>query len=320
MATPAQLGISYMQSVFNNQNLIPGAADAIAANPPIQYYDDGVQVLLPPVPSGNQASPPPLPTNLQVVYAQSFMGYTIPAGMPRPVNNNGALQIYPLQMPGVTSGSVTNNQLTANNKVLLNILMAALLPLIQSYSPARYGQDASGLAKLSDMVLNNRDTSNFLNPKESNTLVGNVAMGAVNLQKAIVTNPVYKAVAPTIANLVVPGSGAIVSAGLSGEAAVLNKISPAGSGPASLSTTAQAAYGQVNAFQQSQAAPQGTVAAGQAATPAAQSVEVPATTASFTQYVAAATAPAPAFDWTPWLIGGGIVILLIGGIWIIKKA
>ena len=320
MATPAQLGISYMQSVFNNQNLIPGAADAIAANPPIQYYDDGQQVLLPPVPAGNQANPPPLPTNLQVVYSPSFMGYTIPAGMPRPINNNGALQIYPLQMPGVTSGNVTNSQLEANNKVLLNILMAALLPLIQSYSPARYGQDASGLDKLSSMVLNNRDTSNFLNPKESNTVVGNIATGVVNLQKAIVTNPIYKAVAPTVANLVVPGSGAIVSAGLTVSAAVLNKVSPAGSGPAALSTTAQAAYNQVNSFQQSQAAPQGTVAAGQAANPAAQSVETPATSASFTQYLAAATAPATPYDWTPWLIGGGILIAVVAGIWIIKKA
>lgn len=312
-ATAQQLGIPSMQHVFNNQNLIPGAGDAIAQSAPIAYYVNGQQIALPPVNTiGAAATVPPLPDGLQVQYAPSFMGYPIPANMPKPISNFGQLQIYPLQLPGAVTGTDTNNMLLANNKVLLNILMAALLPLIQSYSHYPYGQDESGLGTLSDMVLNNRDTTDFLVPKGKQTLVGHIVSQAVDVTKDVISSPIYKTVASTAANIVAPGSGSLVNA-------ALNKVAPTPTAQAakqvtqSLSNEATAALTQqvttglpppVTSVAQSQAQ---DAAAAAAAAPGSPQAAVATSVSMLQQY---------------WWIPVGII--LVGGLVIVlttnKKA
>lgn len=220
--SPQQSGAYYGKLVYDNQKLIPGAGDAFLQAPPLTYWVGGQQLILPPANLVVGAAVPPLPVGLQVRYADSFMGYPIPANMPRPVVASGnRLQISPLEL-GAT-GDQTNQMLTANGNVLLNLLMSATGALINSYSsrpysnPAVNGPGTSGAFNaLSHYLLNLRNKDNFLDPQIERTFAGEVIADV-----ASTVLPIVEAVAPTIVNAVVPGAGAPLKAGLQAEDNIL---------------------------------------------------------------------------------------------------
>lgn len=220
--SPQQSGGYYGKLVFDNQNKIAGAGDAFLQNPPLSYWVGGQQLVLPPANLVPGAAVPPLPVGLRVQYADSFMGYPIPAGMPRPVVASGnRLQLSPLEL-GAT-GDQTNQLLTANGNLLLNLLMAATGALINSYSsrpysnPAVNGPGTSGAYNaLSHYILDLRNKDNFLDPQIERTFAGNVIKDV-----ASTVLPIVESVAPAIVNAVVPGAGAPLKAGLQAEDALL---------------------------------------------------------------------------------------------------
>ena len=208
--TPSQLGIPFAQKVFNNQNLIPGAAAAIAQNPPFQFWSNGQQIALPPENTIVGGSVPTLPPDLQVRYAASFMGYPIPVNMLRVVVVNGQLEISPWQITtdpnayfsqDATIGAATNAALVANNKVLLNILMSVVGNLVNSYSSTPYAND---LNKLSHYILDLRNKQDFLKPVDTKTAIGYFLQADADIFNKYVA-PIGKAVINTI---IAPGTGA----------------------------------------------------------------------------------------------------------------
>jgi hypothetical protein len=213
-----QSGGYYGQLVFNNQNLIPGAGSAFLTNPPVTYWLNGAQLVLPPPNMVVGAPVPPLPVGLRVQYAPSFMGIPIPANMPRPVvASQNRLQLAPLELG--LSGAQTNQMLTANGNFLLNILMSATGALVNAYSsrpysnPAVNGPGTSGAFNdLSHYILDLRNKDNFLDPQVEKTFAGNVISDVAN-----VVLPVVEVVAPTVVNAVVPGAGTALKAGLQAE-------------------------------------------------------------------------------------------------------
>lgn len=193
MFTPAQLGIPFFQKVFANQNLIPGAVEELARNPPIWFTLDGQVYPLPPENTVAGGIVPKIPAGLRVNYATSFMGYRIPTDMPRPTVVDGKLRIYPLEFastkPDLSTlsalskflatmpGTATNQILLANNKVLLNILMSATGALVNSFAQFPY---ANKLPDLSHYLLDLRDKDNFLEPTLKRTLAGYFLEGVGN--------------------------------------------------------------------------------------------------------------------------------------------
>jgi hypothetical protein len=215
--TPAQSGAYYGAAAYNNQNLIPGAGTAFLANPPITYWVTGGQLILPPTNEIGGAAVPALPTDLQVKYASSFMGYPIPSNLPYPVVKAGNVLQWSAPVNGV--GSITSAQLEANNKLLWVFMMAAMGPLINSYSSYPY---ANGFGMLSsDIMTKSSPTSkyNMLNPDDKETFVGQV-LTEVGTQVL----PVVATVAGLVTSVVAsPAAGAAVTAALEGVDSVLNQ-------------------------------------------------------------------------------------------------
>ncbi len=182
--------VSFAQRVFNHlldntgvDKIIPGAIQEIATNPPVQFLDKGVPLSLPlPWTMGGRGHT--LPPGLQVQYADSFMGYPIPANLPTPVVVNGGLQWSPFDIPG-QPGQATNAILTANYRVLLKVMMSAMGALIQSYSPWPYGQDDAGLQTLAHYILDLRNKEDFREAVDKLTLVGSMIQAAGNTLTAI---------------------------------------------------------------------------------------------------------------------------------------
>jgi hypothetical protein len=203
--TDAQLGIPYGQKVFNNQNLTPGAADAIEANPPWRFYVQTATgtfpMLLPPENTVGGAAVPPLPDGIIVYWNTSFMGVTIPSDMMGPYSKGGKLTIQPVVTASSGgTGATTDTQLLADNKILLNLLMSVMGALINSYSSYPY---ANGFGMLSNDILEKRTKADFLLPDASSTVLQTIVNTALKP---------YEAVGNTVANLVVPGSGTALQA------------------------------------------------------------------------------------------------------------
>ena len=217
-----QSGGYYGQLVFNNQNLIPGAGTEFLHNPPVTFWLNGAQLVLPPPNLVVGAPVPPLPVGLRVQYAPSFMGYPIPAGMPRPVvASQNRLQIAPLELGA--SGDQTNQLLLANDKVLLNVLMSAVGALVNAYSSRPYSNPsvngpgtAGAFNDLSHYLLSLRNKDNFLDPQVEKTFAGEVISDIANT-----VLPIVEQVAPTVVNAVVPGAGTALKAGLQAEQSFL---------------------------------------------------------------------------------------------------
>lgn len=182
--------VSFAQRVFNHlldntgvDKIIPGAIQELATNPPVQFFDKGVPLSLPlPWTLGGKGHT--LPAGLQVEYADSFMGYPIPANLPVPVVVNGGLQWSPFDIPG-HPGQATNQILTANNRVLLKVMMSAMGALVQSYSPWPYGQDDSGLQTLAHYILDLRDKEDFREAVDKRTLAGSMIQAVGNTLTAV---------------------------------------------------------------------------------------------------------------------------------------
>jgi hypothetical protein len=217
MATSAQTGAYYGQAVFNNQNLIPSAGAAFLQSSPVTYWLNGQQLLLPPQNTVPGSAVPPLPVGLVVKYAPSFMGYPIPSNMPVPVVKSGNVLQWSCAVNA--PGCVTSAQLLANNKILLNILMSAMGPLINSYSSYPY---ANGFDMLSnDILTKSSPTSkaNMLNPDDNQTLAGEVLTDVGNTVLPIVAPVVGLAVSA----VATPAAGAAAAAALEGIDSVLNQ-------------------------------------------------------------------------------------------------
>lgn len=221
---PNQSGAAYGKKVFDNQNLIPGAGNAFLQDPPISFWIGNQQLVLPPPNLVPGAAVPALPAGLVVQYAPSFMGFPIPANMPRPVVVSGnRLQISPLELG--SNGDQTNSLLVANNKVLLNVLMSAMGALINSYSSRPYSNPvvngpgtAGAFNTLSHYILQDRNKDNFLDPIIERTFAGNIINTVANT-----VLPIVKPIVSTVANVVVPGSGSFVNAFLTAEQNALQK-------------------------------------------------------------------------------------------------
>lgn len=213
-----QMGIDYAIKVFGNQNLTPGAANALAANPPFRFYANGLQILLPPPNLIVGAAVPALPDGIQVLWAPSFMGVPIPADMIGPSSAGGHLTIQPLEiMSAGGDGGHTNAALSANNKVLLNLLMSVMGALINSYSSRPYSNpqvNNGAFGTLSHYVLDLRNKADFLSPQAD---PGSILQQAINT----VATP-FATVAGIAANVVVPGSGAAVTAAQKSIAATIS--------------------------------------------------------------------------------------------------
>jgi hypothetical protein len=210
--TPQQLGIPIGQNAFNLQNLTPGAADAIAQNPPYQFWDGDQQIALPPVVTVGGQAVPPLPANLHIRWAPSFMGVPIPADMLNVANNNGALVISPQQINSTGGAAQTTNLLWANNKVLAFLMDAVLENLIYSYASWPWGNQ---YGDLSQYLHDHRDYDNWLYYPFRNR--GTFFQDVVKVAAPI---------AGLITNLIVPGAGGLVSAGLTAAAGKSNTQGP----------------------------------------------------------------------------------------------
>lgn len=208
-------GAWYGKLCFDNQNLTPGAGDAYLANPPVTYWVNGQQLILPKPNATIGGAVPPLPAGLQVRYAPSFMGVPIPSVMPSPTVDSQANRLYcsPAVFPGM-SGDQTNATLLAHNKLLLNIVISAFGAIISCYSSYPYANpyisghyNPAAFGTLSSYILTERTRSNYLiSDPDKGTFFHQVLSTISNT-----VLPIYQKIAPTIANAVIPGSGAVIS-------------------------------------------------------------------------------------------------------------
>jgi hypothetical protein len=210
-----QSGAYYGKEVFDYYHAIPGAGDAFLADPPISYWVNGLELILPDPNKTPGAAVPPLPLGLTVIYAPSFMGLPIPPNMPRPVVVAGnQLQISPLELG--STGDQTNQLLEANGFFLLNILMSAMGTLVNAYSSRPYSNPqvntpSGAFGTLAHYITQLRNKANFLDPIVEKTFAGEILSAA--------GSTVLPLLAPVV-NVIVPGSGAV----LLGESAVLNSV------------------------------------------------------------------------------------------------
>lgn len=208
--TADQQGIPIMQAAFNHWGSeYPGAAAWLASNPPYRFMLGGEQLILPPaVQSGGQPVPP-MPDGIYLQWDSNFMGHPIPADMLNVNTKGNALTVWPLEvMSAGGTGSQTNNLLYNTNRYLGFLFLSALENLIYSYSSYPWGNQWNDL---SQQLNSSRNYSNWLvYPKTGQkTWLGNLLQQASKVETAVA--PVLE----TVANVAVPGSGALIAAGTS---------------------------------------------------------------------------------------------------------
>lgn len=224
VASPDQLGIPITKGVFSWKGANAAASNYIDTNGlPFKFVVGGNQILLPPVVKSGGTPVPYLPDGLTVVYADSFMGIPIPADLFKPVCVGGKLRFDQQEMPSAQNAYTSmssravgswSNAVMINNGVdngvnhgetLLYIVMSVFECLIYSYSSYPWGNQYNDLA---GQVNTHRSYDNWLiYPLQKSTFLGNI----INQVAPIYTNTIAPLLA-SAANVVVPGSGAAVTA------------------------------------------------------------------------------------------------------------
>lgn len=200
--TADQLGIPIMQAVFQHWgNEYPGAPAALAQHPPVRFMVGNAQLPLPPAVTYGGQPVPAIPPGLYVQWDSSFMGLPIPSDMLNVQVNNGALQVWPLQ---VFSAGDTNNLLYNTNRYLLFLFLGVLENLIYSYSSWPWG---NGFNDLSQQLNSARNYSNWLvyPGKNKKTFFGQVISDVASVQNILAP------IEATVLNTFAPGSGALVA-------------------------------------------------------------------------------------------------------------
>ena len=185
---PQSSGIYYFRMVFGRgfSAKHPGTDQQLQTNPPIYYTYNGQPFALPPQNLTPGAQVPQIPVGLTVNYADSFMGYPIPANFIRPVvvqdpaGGPNKLQLWPQTLPSKTvvvpalpplpARTITldtSAQLSQNDSFLLAILESAIGPLINAYSSYPYASNFSSDNNLDNKLFNERNKDNFLIPDPS---------------------------------------------------------------------------------------------------------------------------------------------------------
>jgi hypothetical protein len=208
--TAGQLGIPIMQAVFQHWGSeYPAAVAELLKNPPVKFMVGNTQIPLPaPVTYGGEPVPP-LPKGIRLQWDSSFMGLPIPPDMLNVQENNGALQVWPLEiMSAGGTGAATNNYLWNTHRYLLFLFLGALENLIYSYSSWPWG---NGFNDLAQQLNSARNYGNWLvyPGKDKKTFFGSVLTDIATVQQVLA--PIESAVL----NIVAPGAGTLVSAGTS---------------------------------------------------------------------------------------------------------
>jgi hypothetical protein len=233
--TADQMGLPYAMQIlargFDGKH--PGAADAWWNDPPVTFWYNGQQLALPPPNSYGQPAPI-LPVGLEIRYAPSFMGYTIPSGMPRPCVAPGPpggqnyLRLCPNGFPEQKLSFVTidptSTLFSANDSFLLSVIEAAVGPLINAYSSYPYASNYNSTNNIDDKMFNHRNAFDLLQPSISKTVLMSVAQDVLPVV-AIAANFI-PGIGTEIAKLATAGEKIINAQPTAAAPTVVNPYSP----------------------------------------------------------------------------------------------
>jgi hypothetical protein len=203
--TADEMGLPYAMELLNKGNpgydgRHPGTADAWWENPPVTFWLNGFPYALPPPVTDIGGPVPLMPLGLEVRYAPSFGGFTIPNGFMAPVvvAGNGAGYQNKLRLsPDI---SPIASQLSSYDSLPLILLEAGVGPLINSFSAYPYANNFTSTNNIDGKMFNHRNADDLLQPSISSTVLQTVA-------------PELEVVAQGL-NFVVPGLGVAAGAAI----------------------------------------------------------------------------------------------------------
>jgi hypothetical protein len=161
-----------MADVVDYITNMPTKVPITAAKPEgVRYIGlGGVDIVIPPrrdyaTIEEYQNTPPPQLPPFAVKYPDTYLGQTLPPGLPKPVYVDGQIQLAPKGFDW--------NVLKADNYFWLSFLTSVMYQLVQGYSQFPYGDNGNQLA---DRILYDQDESDpigdYLQPPENKTWVG----------------------------------------------------------------------------------------------------------------------------------------------------